>query len=112
MAAVRIGTGRRHQIRVHAAHVGHPTVSDARYTAEPTFAADVAWCQRNFLHRYSLRFRVDGVESWACCELPEDLREALWQLRPLRRPSADSLDLWQGELPRWEEMPEGKAQTG
>ncbi|CAJ1409706.1 unnamed protein product [Effrenium voratum] len=105
MAAVRIGTGRRHQIRVHAAHVGHPTVSDARYTAEPTFAADVAWCQRNFLHRYSLRFRVDGVESWACCELPEDLREALWQLRPLRRSSADSLDLWQGELPRWEEMP-------
>ena len=28
LSAVRIGTGRRHQIRAQTAHVGHPTVSD------------------------------------------------------------------------------------
>jgi len=32
LVAIRIGTGRRHQIRVHLRHCGHPSVSDARYT--------------------------------------------------------------------------------
>lgn len=31
LVAVRILTGRRHQIRVHLAHVGHPIVGDALY---------------------------------------------------------------------------------
>lgn len=30
--AIRIGTGRRHQIRTHITHIGHPTVLDAKYT--------------------------------------------------------------------------------
>merc|ERR1712118_492194 len=30
--AIRIYTGRRHQIRAHTRHVGHPTAADARYT--------------------------------------------------------------------------------
>lgn len=32
LVAIRIGTGRRHQIRVHLRHCGHPSVCDARYT--------------------------------------------------------------------------------
>lgn len=31
MVAVRISTGRRHQIRAHFRHVGHPTVTDGKY---------------------------------------------------------------------------------
>merc|ERR1712228_21595 len=29
--AISIHTGRRHQIRAHTRHVGHPTVTDGRY---------------------------------------------------------------------------------
>lgn len=32
MVAVRIHTGRRHQIRAHFRHVGHPTVTDGKYS--------------------------------------------------------------------------------
>ena len=63
LASVRISTGRRHQIRVHVSHVGHPTVSDGRYSAAATFRADLDWCPRNFLHRYRLSFFSE--ESWA-----------------------------------------------
>lgn len=31
LIAIRIGTGRRHQIRTHITHIGHPTVLDAKY---------------------------------------------------------------------------------
>jgi len=42
IAAIRIFTGRRHQIRVHLRHVGHPTVTDARYTCREAAAASRA----------------------------------------------------------------------
>lgn len=32
LLAIAIHTGRRHQIRAHTRHLGHPTVTDARYT--------------------------------------------------------------------------------
>lgn len=32
--AIRIGTGRRHQIRTHISHFGHATVLDAKYTPD------------------------------------------------------------------------------
>eukprot|EP00747_Dinoflagellata_sp_TGD_P050198 gnl/TRDRNA2_/TRDRNA2_146618_c2_seq1.p1 gnl/TRDRNA2_/TRDRNA2_146618_c2~~gnl/TRDRNA2_/TRDRNA2_146618_c2_seq1.p1 ORF type:complete len:266 (-),score=17.02 gnl/TRDRNA2_/TRDRNA2_146618_c2_seq1:9-806(-) len=31
LVTIRIGTGRRHQIRTHITHIGHPTVMDAKY---------------------------------------------------------------------------------
>jgi len=34
LLAIRIGTGRRHQIRLHTAHVGHPVVADSQYAAK------------------------------------------------------------------------------
>ncbi|CAE8584061.1 unnamed protein product [Polarella glacialis] len=95
--AIRIATGRRHQIRVHTAHVGHPTVCDGRYTSTATFLSDQAWCPRNFLHRSRLVFsapcastggvsctgattKAQLVEATAPC--PQDLAEALAELRP------------------------------
>ena len=49
LVAVRIHTGRTHQIRVHMAHVGHPLLGDALYAPEeaglPTVSADALVAQ-------------------------------------------------------------------
>ena len=60
---VRIRTGRRHQIRSHFSHVGHPLFCDGKYTAQPTFLRDLLWCPRNFLHRHHLAFKDMETES-------------------------------------------------
>ncbi|CAE7623864.1 EMB2076, partial [Symbiodinium microadriaticum] len=56
MAAVSIGTGRRHQIRLHAAHIGHPVAADGKYSCHSTCSEDLLWCPSTFLHRYRLAF--------------------------------------------------------
>merc|ERR1712224_31674 len=56
LVAVRICTGRQHQIRAHTTHIGHPTVCDSKYTAPLVFLTDCEWCVRNFVHRYRLVF--------------------------------------------------------
>ncbi|CAE8738096.1 unnamed protein product, partial [Polarella glacialis] len=81
---VRIATGRRHQIRVHMAHIGHPVVCDGKYTARTTFHDDLQWCPRNFLHRHRLEFHdLRGVLQVATEELPTDLAAALGGLEPV-----------------------------
>ena len=79
LLAIRIGTGRRHQIRLHTAHVGHPVVADSQYAAKEVYRMDTRWCPRNFLHRCSLTFLGQGHESTTALEvLPMDLRQVLW----------------------------------
>jgi len=39
---INIHTGRRHQIRAHTRHVGHPCVTDARYTPRDVFVRGVS----------------------------------------------------------------------
>ncbi|CAJ1455295.1 unnamed protein product [Effrenium voratum] len=85
LLVIRIGTGRRHQIRSHLAHVGHPTVTDGRYTSLQTFLADSDLCERNFLHRYYLGFRdVNQKLRRVFSPLPPDLCQALALLRGKR----------------------------
>ena len=88
---VTIATGRMHQIRCHLAHAGHPTVSDGKYTSVGTFAADLSWCPRNFLHRNKVKF-----QDWAgrprtvtapCAKDLEEVVESMAHARP-----ANSLD--------------------
>ncbi len=59
---VRIETGRTHQIRVHAAHLGHPVAGDEKYGAEDVNRRlrDQAGLRRLFLHAASLEFALDG----------------------------------------------------
>ncbi|CAE8590607.1 unnamed protein product [Polarella glacialis] len=78
LVAVRIATGRRHQIRSHFSHVGHPTVCDGKYTAEATFQSDQGLCARNFLHRYRLAFKdLAGKDHEVMMPVPADLMISL-----------------------------------
>jgi len=54
---VRLDTGRTHQIRVHAAHIGHPIAGDEKY-GDPEFDRQLRMrtgLNRLFLHARSLR---------------------------------------------------------
>jgi 23S rRNA pseudouridine955/2504/2580 synthase len=54
---IRIYTGRTHQIRVHAAHIGHPVAGDDKYgdwDANKTLKA--TGLKRMFLHAHRLAF--------------------------------------------------------
>jgi len=84
LVVIQIVTGRRHQIRAHMCHVGHPTVADGKYTTREVFVRDKQWCARNFLHRYRLGFEdVCGNRHEATARLPRDLRESFTHLAPV-----------------------------
>ena len=95
LVAIRICTGRRHQIRAHTTHIGHPTVCDGKYTPPAVFLADRIWCERNFLHRYRLAF-TDLLHQMheAMTPLPADLVQALSCLTPRGPCSAAVLSNW------------------
>lgn len=79
-----IETGRTHQIRAHAASIGHPLIGDDRYNQQPARIA----CPRLFLHAHYLKLpwpeeRVFGAP------LPDELSAVLDALRaPGPRPSS------------------------
>ena len=59
---VRIETGRTHQIRVHAQHLGHPVAGDDKYGEEEINKRlrDQVGLRRLFLHAASLEFALDN----------------------------------------------------
>jgi len=72
-------TGRTHQIRVHAAHLGMPLAGDRRYSSEPRqkFWASRG-CKRMFLHAHRLQFYTrNGEEQLVSAPLPTELSELL-----------------------------------
>jgi len=62
---VRIETGRTHQIRVHAQHIGHPVAGDDKYgEAEANKRLrDQAGLKRLFLHAATLEFALDDGKT-------------------------------------------------
>jgi 23S rRNA pseudouridine955/2504/2580 synthase len=72
-------TGRTHQIRVHAAHAGHPLVVDERYgAAAANDAARALGLRRLFLHAQSIAFPDEsGNELHFTAPLAEDLERFL-----------------------------------
>lgn len=61
---VSLGTGRTHQIRVHAAHAGHPVAGDEKYgDRERDSLLKPYGLDRMFLHAHSLTFDR-GAESF------------------------------------------------
>lgn len=78
---VRIETGRTHQIRVHAAHIGHAVAGDAKYgdpEANRRLRSQVG-LKRLFLHAASLEFALDAGQSPYVLNapLPDDLLAVL-----------------------------------
>jgi 23S rRNA pseudouridine955/2504/2580 synthase len=80
---VSLDTGRTHQIRVHAAHAGHPVAGDERY-GDKDFNEYLKsfGLKRMFLHSHSLSFDWPGTGEpfSASAPLPEDLKSVLTAL--------------------------------
>jgi 23S rRNA pseudouridine955/2504/2580 synthase len=80
---VTIDTGRTHQIRVHAAHAGHPVAGDERYGDDDFNAYLKSFgLQRMFLHAHSLSFEwpETGEPFSVSAPLPDELKAALTAL--------------------------------
>jgi 23S rRNA pseudouridine955/2504/2580 synthase len=80
---VRIATGRMHQIRLHAAHIGHPVAGDKRY-GDPEFNRHMRACglRRLFLHAARLSFQMprSGRRYIVQAPLDSSLRKVLSKL--------------------------------
>lgn len=76
-------SGRTHQIRVHAAHIGHPIGGDDKYgEREFNHALRAYGLRRLFLHAQSLAFKapVTGRAIRVSAPLPGDLQAVLARL--------------------------------
>jgi 23S rRNA pseudouridine955/2504/2580 synthase len=79
MVEVDLDTGRTHQIRVHAAHVGHPVAGDDKY-GDKDFNARMReeGLTRMFLHSHRISFDwPNGGDFSASAPLPPDLAGVL-----------------------------------
>ncbi|MPS35634.1 RluA family pseudouridine synthase [Stenotrophomonas acidaminiphila] len=82
---VKIDTGRTHQIRVHAQHIGHPVAGDDKY-GDPAVnkrLREQIGLKRLFLHAASLEFALDAGKTPYVLNAPlaPELVEALDRLR-------------------------------
>jgi 23S rRNA pseudouridine955/2504/2580 synthase len=79
---VDLGTGRTHQIRVHAAHAGYPVAGDEKYGDREKDAKLKAYgLSRMFLHAASLTFRRGDESFTVSAPLSPELELVLERLR-------------------------------
>jgi len=78
-AEAQLHSGRTHQIRVHAGHLGASLAGDTRYsTAERQRFWKAKGLKRMFLHAHQIRFtNKDGEQTLVSAPLPEELRLVL-----------------------------------
>lgn len=84
LVEVALETGRTHQIRVHAAHVGHPVAGDPKYgdrVFNRTLRAD--GLRRMFLHAAQVSLPLEHARCplQVSAPLPDDLAAVLERLR-------------------------------
>jgi len=83
LVEVALHTGRTHQIRVHAAHAGHPVAGDEKYGDEAFNAAlRELGLERMFLHAHRVSFEWPGGAGTfsASAPLPPELRAVIERL--------------------------------
>ncbi|MCH7828709.1 RluA family pseudouridine synthase [Patescibacteria group bacterium] len=77
---VKPKTGRKHQIRIHLSHLGHPIAGDRLYGFKGQQVPK--GLNRQFLHAHSLQLTMpDGTTKEFTSELSEDLQEVLMKLK-------------------------------
>jgi len=83
LSEVHLTTGRTHQIRVHAASIGHPVAGDERYGMANDPIVSQYGLKRLFLHARSLVFRgpATGKEISVEASMGGDLKLPLDRLR-------------------------------
>ena len=96
LVEVELETGRTHQIRVHAAHSGHPVAGDEKY-GDPEFNRRMKselGLRRLFLHAARLRLPdwEDGEPLLLDAPLASDLAAVVQELRR-RQPVPSSIDI-------------------
>jgi 23S rRNA pseudouridine955/2504/2580 synthase len=80
LVEVTIATGRTHQIRVHAAHLGHPVAGDRKYgNHDVNRRLRRVGLKRMFLHAW--RLDLPGMDGPLSAPLPEELEAMLQHLR-------------------------------
>jgi 23S rRNA pseudouridine955/2504/2580 synthase len=80
LCQVKIATGRTHQIRVHAQHIGHPLLGDSRYgDADANAHARKLGLKRLFLHAQRVEFTL-GREYFIDAPLDPALKAYLNRL--------------------------------
>jgi 23S rRNA pseudouridine955/2504/2580 synthase len=78
-----LGTGRTHQIRVHAAHIGHPLAGDPKYgDSEANQRLKKKGLKRMFLHAAHMSFELDDRSYSFSAPLPDELKTFLDRLLP------------------------------
>ena len=64
LMSVKLDTGRTHQIRVHAQHIGYPIAGDNKYgDDEFNKTLKTKGLKRLFLHAFSLKFHLPDTET-------------------------------------------------
>lgn len=66
-------TGRTHQIRVHARHVGHPLVGDKEYAGRKRSREDRKWAPRVMLQAQTLEFTLPKCKDRVKFESKQEL---------------------------------------
>jgi len=95
LAQFQLETGRTHQIRVHAAHIGHPVFGDPTYGGRKVLATGLSRVKKRFyqnlldsiprqaLHAKTLAFAhpLSGERMSFSSDLPADMAHVLERLR-------------------------------
>ena len=80
LVEIEIETGRTHQIRLHAASIGHPVAGDRKYNINNSREINkYLGLSRTFLHAYYLSFYFKEKYEFIL-DLPNDLKEVLSKL--------------------------------
>lgn len=74
-------TGRTHQIRVHAASLGHPILGDQKYNKISTLPELQGLKGRMYLHAHAIQFTLSGQIYHFVADLDEPFAQALQILR-------------------------------
>jgi 23S rRNA pseudouridine955/2504/2580 synthase len=80
-------TGRTHQIRVHAAQIGHPILGDQKYGNVPMTLTGLRGLRsRMYLHAWAIQFTLNGQSYHFEADLDTTFSQALAQLRKSQAP--------------------------